>query len=116
MPRYEYLCHRCGKNFEVSQKFADQPLTVHEECGGDVERLISVPALQFKGTGWYVTDYGRGNNGPSGSNGGNGKSESKSESSKSDSSSSKSETSKSDSSKSETKSDSSTSKSENKTK
>ena len=117
MPRYEYLCHRCGKNFEVTQKFADQPLTAHEECGGEVERLISVPALQFKGTGWYVTDYGRGNNGPSGSNGGNGKSESKGESSKSDSSSSsKSESSKSETSKTETKTDSSTTKSESKSK
>ncbi|HUA61841.1 MAG TPA: FmdB family zinc ribbon protein [Verrucomicrobiae bacterium] len=71
MPLYEYRCHGCGKTFEVLQKFSDEPLTKHEECGGEVERLISAPALQFKGTGWYVTDYAR-----SGSNGG-GKSESK---------------------------------------
>lgn len=59
MPLYEYLCHRCGQTFEVKQKFADQPLTEHEGCGGSVERLLSPPALQFKGSGWYVTDYGK---------------------------------------------------------
>jgi predicted nucleic acid-binding Zn ribbon protein len=48
--------------FEVIQKFSDQPLTVHENCGGVLERLISPSALQFKGSGWYVTDYGKGNN------------------------------------------------------
>ena len=85
MPLYEYSCHGCGKHFEVRQKFSDEPLTVHEDCGGEVERLISVPSLQFKGTGWYVTDYGK--NGHVPSNGQNGKSESsKSESSKSESS------------------------------
>jgi putative FmdB family regulatory protein len=60
MPLYEYLCHRCGKNFEVIQKFADEPLTLHPECGGEVERLVSVSALKFKGSGWYVNDYGSG--------------------------------------------------------
>jgi predicted nucleic acid-binding Zn ribbon protein len=48
----------------VRQKFADEPLQTHEGCGGEVERLISVPALQFKGTGWYITDYGRGGKSP----------------------------------------------------
>ena len=61
MPLYEYKCQSCGDVFEVIQKFVDQPLTVHEKCGGAVERLISTSALQFKGTGWYVTDYGKGN-------------------------------------------------------
>jgi putative FmdB family regulatory protein len=61
MPLYEYKCQGCGKIFEVRQKFSDDPLTTHEGCGGAVERLLSPPALQFKGTGWYVTDYGRGN-------------------------------------------------------
>ena len=78
MPLYEYHCHRCGKNFEKLQKFADEALTVHEDCGGEVERLVSPPALQFKGSGWYVTDYAR--NGGSSSSGSNGKSEGKSES------------------------------------
>lgn len=60
MPLYEYLCHRCGKSFEVIQKFADEALTEHPECGGEVERLVSAPALQFKGSGWYINDYGSG--------------------------------------------------------
>jgi len=70
MPLYEYHCKRCGSNFEVLQKFSDEPLTVHEPCGGPVERLVSPPALQFKGSGWYVTDYARsGNAGKGGANG-----------------------------------------------
>jgi putative FmdB family regulatory protein len=64
MPLYEYKCHACGKKFEVIQKFADEPLKTHPECGGEVERLLSAPTLQFKGSGWYVTDYAK-NNGPS---------------------------------------------------
>src|SRR5436305_9892264 len=65
MPLYEYKCHSCGKTFEKLQKFSDEPLKVHEDCGGQTERLISPPALQFKGTGWYITDYGRSNGGDS---------------------------------------------------
>jgi putative FmdB family regulatory protein len=61
MPLYEYKCGSCGNVFEVIQKFSDQPLTVHENCGGVLERLISTSALQFKGSGWYVNDYGKGN-------------------------------------------------------
>lgn len=60
MPLYEYRCSKCERVFEVMQKFADAPLTVHEDCGGAVERLISPPALQFKGSGWYITDYAKG--------------------------------------------------------
>jgi putative FmdB family regulatory protein len=78
MPLYEYNCKRCAKTFEVRQKFADEPLTVHESCGGEVERLISAPSLHFKGTGFYVTDYGRNGQLPSTGNS-NGHSESKSE-------------------------------------
>ena len=59
MPLYEYKCDRCGDVFEVMQKFSDAPLEQHEGCGGHVERLLSAPALQFKGSGWYVTDYAR---------------------------------------------------------
>ena len=59
MPIYEYKCEKCDKVFEVRRKFSDEPLTTHEECGGPVHRLISAPAFQFKGSGWYVTDYGR---------------------------------------------------------
>lgn len=59
MPLYEYRCAQCGKVFEVIQKFSDAPLETHQDCGGKVERLISAPALQFKGSGWYVTDYAK---------------------------------------------------------
>ena len=59
MPLYEYRCEKCGRQFEVIQKFSDAPLTACETCGGRVERMISSPAFQFKGTGWYVTDYAR---------------------------------------------------------
>jgi len=59
MPLYEYKCENCGELFEVMQKFADEPLTTHEKCGGHVERLISAPSLQFKGSGFYITDYGK---------------------------------------------------------
>lgn len=60
MPLYEYACEQCGEKFEVMQKFADEPLTTHDKCGGPVHRLISAPALQFKGSGWYITDYAKG--------------------------------------------------------
>jgi len=59
MPLYEYKCHECGETFEIIQKFSDSPLSAHEGCGGEVERLISPSAFQFKGSGWYVTDYAR---------------------------------------------------------
>jgi putative FmdB family regulatory protein len=60
MPLYEYKCSSCGDVFEIIQKFSDEPLKVHEKCGGAVERLVSTSALQFKGSGWYVNDYGKG--------------------------------------------------------
>ena len=69
MPLYDYRCHKCGEVFEVKQKFSDELLREHAGCGGELERLISAPALQFKGTGWYVTDYAK--NGKSPSSGGN---------------------------------------------
>jgi putative FmdB family regulatory protein len=85
LPIYEYKCDGCGEVFEVIQKFADEPLTVHEKCGGHVQRLMSAPSFQFKGSGWYVTDYAKGNvSGPPKTE--SGKSEAgKSESGKSDS-------------------------------
>jgi putative FmdB family regulatory protein len=61
LPIYEYKCEGCGDVFEVIQKFADEALTVHEKCGGHVHRLMSAPSFQFKGSGWYVTDYAKGN-------------------------------------------------------
>ena len=57
MPLYEYECDRCGHLFESIRKFSDPPIAVCPSCGGTVHKLQSAPALQFKGTGWYVTDY-----------------------------------------------------------
>ena len=58
MPLYEYECDACSRRFEVIQKFSDPPVDVCKECGkGPVRRLLSSPAIQFKGSGWYVTDY-----------------------------------------------------------
>ncbi|MFQ5792033.1 MAG: FmdB family zinc ribbon protein [Acidobacteriota bacterium] len=59
MPIYEYECSRCGHRFEMLQKVAEPPLQECVKCGGAVERLLSSPAIQFKGSGWYVTDYAR---------------------------------------------------------
>jgi putative FmdB family regulatory protein len=58
MPLYEYECGACGHRFEIIQKFSDGPPDACPKCGkGPLQRLFSSPAIQFKGTGWYVTDY-----------------------------------------------------------
>jgi len=57
MPNYEYLCKKCGHRFEQIRKFSDKHLKKCPECGGVLEQVISAPAVQFKGSGWYVTDY-----------------------------------------------------------
>jgi putative FmdB family regulatory protein len=57
MPLYEYQCEKCGHRFEKIQKFSDKMVKKCPECGGRVEQMISAPAVQFKGSGWYVTDY-----------------------------------------------------------
>src|SRR6476620_8183462 len=58
MPLYEYECEACGKRFEIIQKFSDAPPDACRVCGkGPVRRLMSSPAIQFKGSGWYITDY-----------------------------------------------------------
>ena len=59
MPLYEYQCEQCGHRFEVIQKFSDAPLADCPKCSGAVRKLLSSPAIQFKGTGWYITDYAR---------------------------------------------------------
>ena len=59
MPLYEYECESCGATFEVIQKFSDHSVDTCRTCGGKVRRLLSAPAIQFKGTGWYITDYAR---------------------------------------------------------
>ena len=66
MPIYEYQCAKCGKTIEVIQKMSDKPLKKHEQCGGALTKLISAAGFQFKGTGWYVTDYARKSSGQSG--------------------------------------------------
>jgi len=88
MPLYEYECEACAHRFERIQKFSDPPVDTCPTCGkGPVRKLLSSPAIQFKGSGWYITDYAR--------KGG------------SDKSSSTTSTSSSETSKSETKTDSS---------
>lgn len=59
MPLYEYRCLSCGRTREVLQKMNDAPLTICPDCSGELKRLVSAPAVQFKGTGWYVTDYAK---------------------------------------------------------
>lgn len=63
MPLYEYECKKCGKHFEKIEKYQGPYLKKCPSCGGGVERLMSPPAIQFKGSGWYVTDYARGGTG-----------------------------------------------------
>ena len=60
MPIYEYLCDQCGKRSEVLQRLQDAPLTLCDACGGPVRKLVSAPSFQFKGSGWYGTDYAKG--------------------------------------------------------
>src|SRR5947207_1194259 len=57
MPIYEYECRKCKAHIEVFQKVSDKPPTKCRKCGGKLDRIISAPAIQFKGSGWYVTDY-----------------------------------------------------------
>jgi putative FmdB family regulatory protein len=60
MPLYEYRCARCGQLTEALQRMSEAPLSECPHCGGALERIASAPALHFKGSGWYVNDYGRG--------------------------------------------------------
>jgi putative FmdB family regulatory protein len=100
MPIYEYRCEKCGKVFEVLQRFSDAPLKIHEDCGGEVEKLISHSAFQLKGSGWYQTDYAKGSSitppakseGSSEGKSGEGKSEGSSDSKGDSKSESKAET------------------------
>ncbi|HTG36270.1 MAG TPA: FmdB family zinc ribbon protein [Thermoanaerobaculia bacterium] len=87
MPIYEYECLQCGKRTEALQRMGEGPIAACPACGGEVKKLISSPAFQFKGSGWYVTDYG----GKKGGGGSEGKSEGKSESKSEGASESKSE-------------------------
>jgi putative FmdB family regulatory protein len=82
MPLYEYECKKCGHRFERIQKFSDPMVKKCPDCGGKVEQMISAPAVQFKGSGWYVTDYAK-RSGPSSGSDSGGKSESAKESAES---------------------------------
>src|ERR1700675_5134898 len=68
MPLYEYECKKCGHRFEKNQLYSDKMVKKCPECGGQVEQMISAPAVQFKGSGWYVTDYAKKSSAPSSSN------------------------------------------------
>jgi putative FmdB family regulatory protein len=106
MPLYEYECKKCHHRFERIQKFSDPHVKKCPKCGGPIEQVISAPAVQFKGSGWYVTDYAKksstGSSSSSNSNGDSSNKDSKSsksgESEKSESSA-KADTSKSEGSK-----------------
>jgi putative FmdB family regulatory protein len=64
MPLYEYQCKKCKHRFEKILKFSDKHIRKCPECGGPVEQLLSAPAVQFKGSGWYVTDYAKKSSAP----------------------------------------------------
>jgi putative FmdB family regulatory protein len=64
MPLYEYECKKCGHRFEKIQLYSDKMVKKCPECGGQVEQMISAPAVQFKGSGWYVTDYAKKSSSP----------------------------------------------------
>lgn len=86
MPLYEYECKKCGHRFEKIQKFSDKMVKKCPECGGQVEQMISAPAVQFKGSGWYVTDYAKKSSSPGSSGSGDsGSKDKKDEKPKSDS-------------------------------
>ena len=69
MPLYEYECKKCHHRFERIQKFSDPHVKKCPKCGGPIEQVISAPAVQFKGSGWYVTDYAKKSSAPSSSSG-----------------------------------------------
>jgi len=79
MPLYEYQCTKCGHRFEKIQKFSDKMIKKCPDCGGPVEQLLSAPAVQFKGSGWYVTDYAKKSHAPAAESGGKESKETKKE-------------------------------------
>jgi putative FmdB family regulatory protein len=89
MPLYEYQCLACGEKSELLQRYADPPLAACPKCGGEVKKLLSSPAFQFKGSGFYATDY-------AGKKGGDSKSDGKGDGAKADSSAGSPSDSKSD--------------------
>ena len=90
MPLYEYKCSKCGKEVEILQRVSDPPYAHCPKCGGEMKKMMSAPAIQFKGSGFYKTDYA--NKSSSGASKSDTKSESKSESKSETTSESKSST------------------------
>ena len=90
MPLYEYECESCGSRFERIQKFSDPPVAVCPKCGGPVRKLLSSPAIQFKGSGFYITDYPKAGSGDKSATAPAGKAGSEKSSDKSDKSDSSS--------------------------
>jgi putative FmdB family regulatory protein len=93
MPLYEYECKKCHHRFERIQKFSDPHVKKCPKCGGPIEQVISAPAVQFKGSGWYVTDYAKKSSTGSASSSSNGDSASKKDDKSKSEDSSKSESS-----------------------
>jgi len=85
MPLYEYECKKCGHRFEKIQLYSDKMVKKCPECGGQVEQMISAPAVQFKGSGWYVTDYAKKSSSPGSSGSDSSSKDKKDEKPKSDS-------------------------------
>lgn len=69
MPTYEYVCNKCGENFDVFQSFSDKPLKKHDACGGDLKRVFHSRGIVFRGSGFYATDSKPGANGSSSADG-----------------------------------------------
>lgn len=96
MPLYEYECKKCHHRLERIQKFSDPHIKKCPDCGGQLEQVISAPAVQFKGSGWYVTDYAKGSSSAGSSSNGESKSEAKKESKSEDKAKSEDKSSKDD--------------------
>jgi putative FmdB family regulatory protein len=96
MPLYEYQCKKCHHRFERIQKFSDPHVKKCPDCGGPVEQVVSAPAVQFKGSGWYVTDYAKKSSSGTASSSSNGESGGDSSGKKDEKKEAKSETSKSE--------------------
>ena len=115
MPLYEYQCRECSETHEFIQKFSDPPYTICPSCGGELRKLASAPAIQFKGSGFYITDYGKSDGGKKGEGSGKSDSSKNESSTKSEATESKSASSGTGSASDPAKSSSSGSKSESST-
>ena len=96
MPLYEYECKKCHHRFERIVKYSDPPMKKCPDCGGAVEQTVTAPAVQFKGSGWYVTDYAKKSSAPASSSNGDSSSKEESDSKKKEDKSKSGEKSKSE--------------------